>query len=337
MKLFRRGDTYYVRWFQGGHEYKKSTHCRTEKMAQRVAAGLEREIILGRFDPVWERLTFEDLAEGIREHYQMNQRRSTRALNARLKHLTWFSGRRAPEITGDLVARYVKMRQQGEPSNSTINRELATLTTMFRLRGMPAPKVRKLKEASPRQGFVEWADFLRIRGELPERLRGLVSVLYVTAWRFGSVAHLQWRDVDSVSIRVRAEYSKNEQSLEFPINSIIREALDEARAHRTASPFVFHHNGQPYRDIRIAWKSACARAGFPTLLVHDLCRSGVRNLMRTPGITEHMAMGLAGRKTTAMLHRYNIITTEDKRLAVERLSRFLEEASTESKVAKLKR
>ena len=43
---------------------------------------------------------------------------------------------------------------------------------------------------------------------------------------------------------------------------------------------ITREDGSPVGDFRRAWRNICNAAGVPNLLVHDLGRTGVRNLRR---------------------------------------------------------
>ena len=64
--------------------------------------------------------------------------------------------------------------------------------------------------------------------------------------------------------------------------------------------------GRSWKGFRDQWRAAVADAGFPDLLVHDLRRSAVSNMIQEFGIEEDEAMLISGHKTRDMLTRYNI-------------------------------
>jgi integrase len=82
--------------------------------------------------------------------------------------------------------------------------------------------------------------------------------------------------------------------------------------------------GRPIKDFRGSWEKACAFAGLPGLLFHDLRRTAVRNMIRA-GVPEKVAMEVSGHKTASMLWRYNIVDTRDIKEAGKRTERYLRE------------
>ena len=54
-----------------------------------------------------------------------------------------------------------------------------------------------LAEATPRQGFVEQADFARLLSHLSADLRAPLEAAYITGWRLASeIFTRQWKHVD---------------------------------------------------------------------------------------------------------------------------------------------
>lgn len=72
------------------------------------------------------------------------------------------------------------------------------------------------------------------------------------------------------------------------------------------------------RRLRKAWSKACAEAGVPALLFHDLRRSAARNLVRA-GVDSEVARKITGHKTESMFRRYNVIDERYQREALRRV------------------
>jgi len=87
----------------------------------------------------------------------------------------FFAGYRALEITTDRLREFIAKRQEQGAANGTVNRSLALLRRMFKLavqdqKLRDIPYFPMLKEAAPRKGFLEHAEFQKPRSELPEHL-----------------------------------------------------------------------------------------------------------------------------------------------------------------------
>lgn len=67
-----------------------------------------------------------------------------------------------------------------------------------------------------------------------------------------------------------------------------------------------------------SWKNATKAAGCPGRIPHDLRRTAVSNFERV-GIPRSVAMKLTGHKTEAVYRRYDIVSPNDLRAAVDRL------------------
>jgi integrase len=68
-----------------------------------------------------------------------------------------------------------------------------------------------------------------------------------------------------------------------------------------------------------AWDKACARAGRPGLLFHDLRRSANKN-MRDKGIPQAVRMQIMGHRTASMDLRYGIVDLDAIKIAREKLA-----------------
>ena len=219
-------------------------------------------------------------------------------------------------------------------SNAEINRELTALKRMFNLSLQAGKLIQKpyipfLKEHNVRVGFFEREQFLAVLSHLPEPVRAAATFAYLTGWRIDSeVLALEWRQVDLAGGEVRLDpgRTKNGEGRTFPITRELREVLEQQRTItdnvqrqlKIVCPRVFHRAGRPIKTFRVAFRTACAAAGCPGRVLHDLRRTAVRNLVRA-GIPERVAMQLTGHKTRSVFERYNIVSAGDLREAAKRL------------------
>jgi integrase len=255
------------------------------------------------------------------------------------KHLTpYFGGRRMVAITTTEIRAFIASRQAATPSasNAEINRELAIVKRAYRLalqagKLLHAPHVPMLHEDNVRQGFFERAEFDDVRAALPEPLSPVVTFAYLTGWRVPSeVLSLQWTQVDRKVKMIRLEpgQAKNDDGRTFPYE-LLPELADVIEAQWTAHevmktagvicPFVFHRQGEPIKEFRSAWQTACEDAEVPGKIPHDFRRTAVRNLVRA-GVPEQTAMKLTGHKTRSVFDRYDIVNEADLCHAVGKLA-----------------
>ena len=269
---------------------------------------------------------------------------------------------RAGDVTAKAVDDYVERRLAEDAAPATVNRETQLLGQALRLglrRGKvagPLPEIRRLREDNARQGFFEAGAFTSVVANLPDHLQDVARFGYVTGWRRGEILTLTWADVDRDGgvARLRGKHSKNGQGRTLALEGDVKALIERRWAARTVkgkdgepdrvAELVFHRRGRPIVDYRKAWLAACVKAGLAqpkldadgqplldakgnprmvaTKLVHDLRRTAARNLVRA-GVPERVAMAVTGHKTRAMFDRYNIVSEEDLRAAMQRQSEYV--------------
>ncbi len=226
-----------------------------------------------------------------------------------------------------------------------------------------APIIRHLSEGrNARQGFFSDSEFRAVVDHLPQHLRDFAAFGYLTGWRKGEIASLRWDDVDGDVIRLQAENSKNGEARTVTLDGELTELIERCKAARQVkikeevmvAALVFHHRGEPILDFRKAWATACCMAGVGKLvcpncdspvdakyecsncgrawgreqlkylgrLFHDLRRTAVRNMVRA-GVPERVAMTISGHKTRSIFDRYNIVSEQDLRDAMQRTQNYL--------------
>jgi integrase len=256
-------------------------------------------------------------------------------------HLEPFFGQyRCSQVTTALVDKYVEMRKQQEiirayaragesrevrtgkyPENASVNRELALLRAAFWLAHGATPRkvafvptFHMLPEVNVRKGFVKDEQYAKLAAETEKAglwLRAIFEVLYMYGWRKGeAIRQMRVRLVDLDQRTITIEDSKNGEGRTVKMTERVYELLRQCCEGKQPDDYVFTRNGRPVKDFRRTWKMVTTAAGVPGLYVHDLRRTGARNLRRL-GVAESVIMKVTGHKTPSVFRRYDIVDQAD--------------------------
>jgi integrase len=236
------------------------------------------------------------------------------------KHLEPFFGHvKARSVTEDKISQYIAARKGEEKpaAPATINRELALLSRAFKIHHhIPCPKFPRLTENNVRQGFLSDEQYAKLSTECAKEglwLRALLEIGANYGLRKGEMLGLRVGQVDKATGRIRLEGSqtKNGNGRAFTLTSDARHLVFALIEGKQANDYVFTRaDGTPVGDFRKLWANVCKRAGVPDLLLHDLRRTAVRNMVRS-GISDNVAMAISGHKTRSVFDRYDIVSESD--------------------------
>jgi hypothetical protein len=165
------------------------------------------------------------------------------------------------------------------------------------------------------EGFLEHEQYVRLRGELPDHQKLILVIGYR---RLGMRGAKSSNCAGTRSIGTRTLRNA-------PLYGELRAGFELAYSARDPQcPFVVSWKGHGITEVKTAWKKARERAGVPALLIHDLRRTAVLNMIRA-GISEKRAMEISGHKTNSMFKRYDITDERDIQADEERLARYPDE------------
>jgi len=322
-----------------GKEHRRSTGETDPKKALKKLRDWQAEVKNGEYAAQGLKLTIGELLELVRLDYEKKRNRS-------IKNLTWLTRHilehfpahtKARSVTSGMVDQYIVTRRAEGAADSTIRQEvhvldrgykLAVSKRMFASQARPFIENVTVGDSNARQGFVLREEAERIAAELvkggPKGERSdyadFVLFLFHCPWRADEVRTLTWRDYDrrENGFRLRRENDKARKGRLIPIAGVLAEIMERRIAKRRLDcPFVFHRKGEPIGDIRKSLYKAVERAGLGHRLLHDLRRSGIGHL-RAAGVPEQTIMRLSGHRTTATFTRYNIVSADDMRDALEK-------------------
>ena len=342
--MFRRGGTWWLKYYRHGRPYRESSCSRDRARAERLLKRRLAEIETGQFRGLAaERVRFDELASDLENDYRINQRKSASRNSLSIAHLRkYFGGWRAVEITTDKISTYIARRLDAGAANGTINRELAALKRMFNLaiRGgklRDKPHVEMLKERNVRTGFADDEQYEKLARFYPELWwRAYLAVAYNFGWRKANMLGLRVRQLDLLNqtICLYPGTTKNDEGQTVKMTAEVYELLRECVRRKNPEDHVFtRKNGRPVKDFRGKWRKAClelelarlepqddGRSRYVGLVIHDLRRSAVRNLERS-GVPRSVAMKITGHKTESVYRRYAIVSESDLADAARKLEK----------------
>jgi integrase len=174
-----------------------------------------------------------------------------------------------------------------------------------------------------------------VRRRLKPDLQVAVTIAYTYGWRMQSeVLTLERRQLDLEAGTLRLDPRPDEErrrprSLPHArVARLLGEQLERVRGLERKEgriiPSLFpcrgrQRLGQPRRDFRKAWATACTKAGMSGMLRHDFRRTAVRNLVNS-GVPERVAMKVTGHRTRSVFDRYHIVSPGDLQDVARRLA-----------------
>ena len=372
--IYKRGEVSWIKYYRNGKPYRESSHSGKITLAQRLLKKREGEISEGKLPGIhFDKVTFDELAEDFLTDYRIDEKDTLSKAERSVRYLKkTFEGMRATDITTAKIKDHIEKRMGRGLSNASINRELAALKRMFHLAAECTPPkvsmipyIPMLKESNVRKGFFEAHEYTVLKDVLPEDLKPVITFGYHSGWRKVEILDLMWDHVDLKEGTARLDPGdpKNEEGRTLYMEEELLEEMKNLHAKRhLGCPYVFHRNGQPIRDFRGAWKTACIKAGLfevlkdeqgkpvvikdkkgneevvkvPTKIFHDFRRTAIRDMVRS-GVSERVAMRISGHKTRSVFDRYNIVSDQDLRDAAKKKHAYHEKQKAVTETIDVKR
>jgi integrase len=277
-----------------------------------------------------KRRTVADLLDALKVDYEIREKDSPQNLSGIKRARADFGSFRAGSLTKEQIDLYVVSQRKEGYADATINRITQLLKQAYQFAKLPAPEIRKLSEiGNVRSGFFSREEIRRVIANLPADLADSTSFAWCTGMRKSEIASLAWENVDGDVIRLRAEDAKSRKPRVIPLEGELAELIKRRRAARELEidgvpmicALIFHRAGEPIREFRKAWATACKKAGIRRLF-HDLRRSACRNMVNA-GVPQSIAMKISGHRTDAMFKRYAIGDEADLRTALRRTQKYV--------------
>lgn len=208
----QRAGAWYLRYSANGRRHEEQIPARTKAEAQAFLRNRLKEVDDGAFRSDALTVRVRDFYQLIRDDYFVKGQRVD-DLPKRWNHLEpVFGSRKTREVTEGAIVKYSADRLKAGAAPSSVQKELACLRRMYRLGKQHklisvVPVFPQVEESglNARQGILEDDDFQRVCAALPEHLRVLTTVAYLTGARKGELLTLQWRHVNLHTGKVTLE------------------------------------------------------------------------------------------------------------------------------------
>ena len=373
-RIFKRGEIFWIAYNLRGIEHRESSKTALssgsdEKQAERMLKARLREVAADQIGarsfvtPKASRLTIAELCDALKSDFELRGKLSIQNKSHLARVEKDFGEHRAVELTAEKIDAYIESRLASGDAKATINRATQILSQCYRLavrRGTlaRAPFVRKLSEhGNARQGFLTETELDALIAALPADLRDFVRWSSLCGMRKSEAAGLTWDMVHGDELHVPGDLCKNRQARVLPLAGELAKIIERRRQAARIEvdgtvrmvPFVFHRDGEPVREFRKSWATACVTAELGVMrcpkcqsscatrrcetcevesrytgkIFHDLRRVAVRRMVRA-GINPQIARKWSGHLSDSMFQRYSILTTDDMRQAFETTEKFRE-------------
>ena len=203
-RVWKRGETYHIALSYKGVEYRKSALTNKKREAENLLAFYLGQCARGEFKGFQDdriRYTVDEMLDDLLNDCIQRKLRSIKAIKSHMSPLHQaFGAVSASDLTERQIDLYVKKRFAVEIAPATLNYEMHYLQRAFKMAQHKKlvetiPHIPRFRVNNARQGFFEREDFECVVSFLPDYLQDFTRFGYMTGWRFGEIATLEWRDI----------------------------------------------------------------------------------------------------------------------------------------------
>lgn len=272
------------------------------------------------------RKTYRMFGEAATSYLERLEQGTGKNLKAKRRQLTMylvptFRNHRADKITTHMVQRYVRDRLSGGSAQATVNRELATLSHLFKrmvewkwIKSDDAPRISKGAEPVKAITILSYADATALRkaaiGDQDDLLHLFVEFGLGAAMRHGEILRVRYDQVDFGARRIYLAQAKA-GAREQPITPGLAAAISTARERATdKSGWVFPsqrkaEDATHRLSMAKQFKRAVERAGLSPQRItpHVMRHTAITRLVQA-GVDLPTIQRISGHKTLLMVLRY---------------------------------
>jgi len=325
-----------MRYSYGGKQVRESAETTNKKAAEKALAKIQAGLFAGTFFPEKRKaqLTLGELQDRWLEHAK--HKKSARDDASRFVRIIEFFGEDRPvsaidsedvtELREALINE--KTRRGVKMAPATVNRHLALLRSAIRYADSQnyvtrRLTIRLLAEDNERDRICSPEEYAQIIAAAPPTLRLAVIIAYWSGMRLGEIGSLRWEQIDLKArvARLKKAVTKTRKSRDVALSKDVVAALEAwqltpegARRLKDSRVFNLKH---PSSALAPLFTRLMRKLGIVDLHFHDLRHTAATRLRRA-GVDVLTIQSMTGHKTLEMLRRYNTITADDLRAAMEK-------------------
>ncbi len=341
MSVFQKSGNWFIDYRLPNGRRKREKVGTSKRLAETVLSKRMVEIAEGRFLNIVkkEKIRFEDFIQEYLNLHAKPNKKSWKSDEYNLLSLRkYFKGKYLYAFDAKDIERF-KAERIKQVAPATVNRELATLKTLFakallwkRIQENPTSKVKFLKEPKGRLRFLEREEIARLLSNATPKIKPIIIVALFTGMRKSEILRLKWHDIDFKRDIITLLDTKNGEKREVYMNKQVKTTLIHVKKH-PESPFVFcNSDGKPVNDIRKSFFTVLDKSGIKDFRFHDLRHTFASQLVMS-GVDINTVRELLGHKDIRMTLRYSHLSPNYKRNAVDILGKKLDTFWTPTDIA----
>jgi integrase len=327
--VFKRGTVYWIRYSVGGKQVRESARTSRKEEATALLRKRQTEIFDGSFFPDKKR---NDLTlDGLREMWleAASGKKTIDHDRYRLGQVVDFLGARSlvASLTSEDIDKLKKHLRNTPSRNSahlapaTVNRYLAVLKSALKLadrRGYrhrdPMGGVMMLKEQNRRNRICSEDEYKQLIENAVPDLRLAIVFGYWTGMRLGEIAGLKWQQIDARNrvLHLSRKETKEGDEKTVPLAQGVIDALEDW-PRSIQGDLLETDASKISKDFSVLTR----KLEIEDLRFHDLRHTAVTWLRRA-GVDIMTIKNITGHKVLATLERYNKVSADDLRAAVEK-------------------
>jgi len=330
--LYKRGNVYWVKWYEGGKARYESTGSRDKKTAMAARATKELSLTAGAVTMARANCTFDEFCVEYLNWYSGEYPWAEKPRRHMIERslVPTFGGQRLASIQPQMVevwkhqrASAVSGATQRHLKRSTVNTELQVLKAVVNkavewgvIVSNPINYVKpfQLLEANPRRYFT--TEELEVIYAADPDTAPYWRLLANTGMRIGEARALRWENVKAKVVRVvstSANKTKNRKWRDIPISPGCRSALDDLSCR--GGEFVLPVTGK--NTLRTWFQTAATSVGIEGTL-HELRHTFISHLVMQ-GVPLRTVQALAGHGSITVTEQYSHLAPEHMADAVANL------------------